>query len=217
VSRRVLVVAAFVVACTRRPSVEPEPAPQSEPASQSEPQSEPAPTSEPTPVSEPAPTLEPTREELEARVRAVCEHINGVLASENPALRSPEHERDYMADCIEVTSIDHPDFHIRWTELWSCIEQTRTSKELAVCVEESESPAVLVGPEPRAVCIHMFDLMLTADPDTADSLGKAGLERSIERCSEDVGRRRGRYPVRYEREASCVLAAKTYAELDTCE
>jgi hypothetical protein len=123
----------LVIACTRQPGAEPEPD---------------APDPESSPIGEP--TSDPgvvSREELEARVKWVCERSRAVRASEKPSLDWPEGKDPYLAGCIDGSNPEHPDFQgERWTELKSCMERAQTPDELWACTQADDaSPTPVPG------------------------------------------------------------------------
>lgn len=192
---------AMTVACTPRPSAQLELA---------DPQSKSGPSGDAT-------------ERRDARLEALCAHSFAVLAGENPSLRSPAIERDFIERCIAGNQAKLSELgEQRWAERARCIEQAKTSEDIGRCdgrtPRPESNPAVSgTGIDGRQICEHVFDIVLTQNPDVANILGPTELAPLIDECAEQAELERVQDPIEFDREARCLMAAKTPEEFERCD
>ncbi len=189
-----LLVVTVVTACPRRPSAD---------LQFDEPSSEPAPATE-----------------FDARITGLCSHAFAVLASESPSLRSPAIERDFVDECIASNLTKRSELgESRWTERAACIERAKTGVEIGLC--DGRTPRVEPTPQlspaldGRAICTHLFGLMLSENPDMKDVFGP-NLDTLVAECAVTVETQRTADPVGFDREMGCLMSATTVADLDAC-
>jgi hypothetical protein len=208
-SARLLALVVIVAGCGPRPSANlqlEEPQPKPEVAEDSEAKGQP---------------------QVDARMQSVCEHSYEVLASESPAMRSPEVERDFIARCVAGNQTKRAELgEAQWAARAACIELAKTGDELGSCdgrtPRAEPNPSVesfAIGDEAsvRALCQRVFDVLLKENPDMAQVFGPTQMEPLLEQCAADVERSRAENPEKFDREARCIMAAQSVADFEKCD
>lgn len=195
-----LALAVILAACTRRPSADLQ---LEDPRAKSDPSSDPA--------------VQP-----DARIEAVCVHSFTVLLGESPSLGSPGIEQDFIARCIAGNQIKRSELgEEAWAKRAGCIERAQTGDQLGACDgrvphAEPNPPVVSTGANGRMLCKRIFDMMFAENPDMAHVFGPAELEPLLEQCSTEIERARAEDPIKFDREAACMMAANKVADLEAC-